>query len=45
MGLMCSLYGHQWHHAGTYEVIVRDDGLLGCPFECTVCGNESIVEW
>ena len=38
----CRLYGHQWHHAGVYEVVITDDGPIH-PYRCGLCGRETVI--
>ena len=40
MPLGCTLFGHQWHHGGPYEVRLTSETGPVTPFHCTVCGSE-----
>jgi len=40
MNWQCRLYGHQWRHAGKYEVVLRDDSHPTYPFQCARCEVE-----
>ena len=40
MSWQCKLYGHQWRHPGTYEVVVARGTAPVYPFQCATCGSE-----
>ena len=44
MNWQCRLYGHQWRHPGTYEVVLVDGIDPSYPFKCDVCGNETLMD-
>ena len=43
MNWQCRLYGHQWRHPGTPEVILREEGAV-YPFQCTVCNAKMVLD-
>lgn len=44
MGWKCQLYGHQWRHPGTYEVVIADGSVPAYPFQCAVCESEMLMD-
>ncbi len=44
MAWQCRLYGHQWRHPGTYEVIITDGDVPAHPVECAICDRQMLME-
>ena len=44
MNWQCRLYGHQWRHPGTHKVVLVDGTNPTYPFQCDVCGNETLMD-
>ena len=40
----CRLYGHQWRHPGTHEVVLLEDDVPAYPFRCAICDSEMLLE-
>lgn len=40
----CYLYGHQWRHPGEYEVVLAESTDPAYPFQCALCGRETLVD-
>ena len=43
MAWHCRLYGHQWRHPGTYEVVITED-VPAHPVQCAICDRQMLME-
>lgn len=43
MNWQCQLYGHQWRHTGTYQVVISEANDPAHPVQCAICETEHIV--
>ena len=40
----CRLYGHEWHHPWTHEVVVTTDTVPVYPLECRRCADVRLLD-